>query len=249
MLQTGKVVWKCLIGGASKWKPGQVLSRKIGGERGDGADGLLLEARWIGKLEDCFLIELSWSPTEMSFAEMLHRAGLIPLPPYIRRAAEGSDQIRYQTVYAAHDGSVAAPTAGLHFTETIFEKLRSKNIRTDFVTLHVGAGTFMPVKSELLGEHTMHAEFIVVRKSIIERLLENLDGNIIPVGTTSLRTIESLYWLGVKTSRNPELAPEELVVQQWDAYANETDVSGSGEGGCTQIYPTPQPPCSPCSTG
>src|SRR5450432_1278503 len=122
MLQTGKTRWKCLIGGASKWKPGQVLSRRIdpdqtadGNPEGSGSSrSLFLEARWIGKLEDCFLIELSWSPPGLSFAELLHHAGLIPLPPYIRRAAEITDQERYQTVYALHDGSVAAPTAGLH---------------------------------------------------------------------------------------------------------------------------------------
>lgn len=211
MLQTGKIFWKCLIGGASKWKPGQVLSREI--------NSLLLEARWVGKLEDCFLIEFSWSPPELSFAELLHRAGLIPLPPYIRRAVEGADQRSYQTVYALHDGSVAAPTAGLHFTETIFKSLEAKNIRKEFLTLHVGAGTFMPVKSELLADHTMHAEFIVLRKTSIMNLLAALGGNIIPVGTTSLRTIESLYWLGVKTILHPGIAPEDLVVPQWDAYA------------------------------
>jgi S-adenosylmethionine:tRNA ribosyltransferase-isomerase len=266
MLQTGKIRWKCLIGGASKWKPGQVLSRKIGSSRqagetpeveyrsgGDSNEGenkssvwegdmsksrtanrndesLLLEARWIGKLDDCFLIELSWSSPELSFAELLHQAGLIPLPPYIRRAAEATDQERYQTVYALYDGSVAAPTAGLHFTEAIFKNLEAKNIRKEFVTLHVGAGTFMPVKSEVLAEHTMHAEFIVVRKATIASLLGALDGLIVPVGTTSLRTIESLYWLGIKTMRNPDILPEALVVHQWDAYIPDRSDGGGDDG-------------------
>lgn len=222
MLQTAKIRWKCLIGGASKWKRGQVLSRRI-----DNAGvGVLLEARWIGKLDDCFLIELSWSPPELSFAELLHQAGLIPLPPYIRRAAETTDQERYQTVYALHEGSVAAPTAGLHFTETIFKSLEEKKIRKEFVTLHVGAGTFMPVKSELLAKHTMHAEFIVVQKKTIANLLGALGRLIVPVGTTSLRTIESLYWLGIKTIQNPAILPEDLVVYQWDAYIFDKPAGG-----------------------
>ena len=214
--QTGKVRWKCLIGGASKWKPGQVLTRRI--------EGLILEARWIGKLDGAFLIELSWSPPGLSFARLLHLAGLIPLPPYIHRDAEASDRERYQTVYARHDGSVAAPTAGLHFTESIFETLDAKHIDRLFVTLHVGAGTFMPVKSHTLEQHTMHAEFIEVDRSSIEKLLVSVSKNssgqpIIPVGTTSLRTIESLYWLGVKTIRDPAILPEDLAVYQWDAYS------------------------------
>jgi S-adenosylmethionine:tRNA ribosyltransferase-isomerase len=251
MSQTGKIRWKCLIGGASKWKPGQVLSRRIDrglpmgknaeapeeidmvsglvGDLNNGAGSdtpLFLEARWIGKMDDCFLIEFSWTPPELNFAELLHQAGLIPLPPYIRRAAEITDQERYQTVYALHDGSVAAPTAGLHFTEAIFKSLKEKNIRMDFVTLHVGAGTFMPVKSEILAEHAMHAEFIVVRKTTIRNLLGALEGCIVPVGTTSLRTIESLYWLGVKAILNPAILPEELVVGQWDAYTIRDDDRG-----------------------
>jgi len=225
MLQTGKVRWKCLIGGASKWKPGQVLSREIGG---DGSP-LLLEARWIDKLEDGFLIELSWSPKALSFAEVLHRAGLIPLPPYIRRSADASDQERYQTVYARHDGSVAAPTAGLHFSEAIFRALEAKNIQKEMVTLHVGAGTFMPVKSDTLGHHMMHSEFIVVDPSTIRKLLTRLDAPIIPVGTTSLRTIESLYWLGVKTLRFPAILPEDLVVHQWDAYEERSTEGQDGK--------------------
>jgi S-adenosylmethionine:tRNA ribosyltransferase-isomerase len=214
--QTGKVRWKCLIGGASKWKPGQVLIRRI--------EGLILEARWIGKLDGAFLIELSWSPPGLSFAGLLHLAGLIPLPPYIHRDAEASDGERYQTVYARHDGSVAAPTAGLHFTDSIFETLDAIPIDRAFVTLHIGAGTFMPVKSHTLEQHTMHAEFIEVDRSSIEKLLVSVGKKssgqpIIPVGTTSLRTIESLYWLGVKTIRDPAILPEDLAVHQWDAYA------------------------------
>ncbi|MEI9911866.1 MAG: S-adenosylmethionine:tRNA ribosyltransferase-isomerase [Bacteroidota bacterium] len=199
MLQQEKVLWKCLVGGAFKWKRGQVLEKKITANKKE----ILLHASYIEKRTDHFIIELSWSPVTISFAELLHLAGAIPLPPYIKREAEHSDAERYQTIYAQHDGSVAAPTAGLHFTDTVFEKLKKKNIQTDFVTLHVGAGTFKPVKSGIMEEHEMHAEFIDVPVTTIENILSHLDNNIIAVGTTSLRTIESLYWLGVK-ARKPE---------------------------------------------
>jgi S-adenosylmethionine:tRNA ribosyltransferase-isomerase len=226
MSQTGSVRWKCLIGGASKWKPGQVLTKKMGGHAGDGGDAdgggdeVRLEARYIDKLSDSFLIELSWTPAALSFAELLHHAGLVPLPPYIQRPPEALDGERYQTVYARYDGSVAAPTAGLHFTDAIFDSLDAKNIRRTFVTLHVGAGTFLPVKAATLEHHIMHTEFIAVTREAIGELLEALrEGRpIIPVGTTSARTIESLYWLGAKLIADPAVADADLVVKQWDAY-------------------------------
>jgi S-adenosylmethionine:tRNA ribosyltransferase-isomerase len=161
---------------------------------------------------------LSWDRKDLSFAEILHLAGLIPLPPYLNRSPEETDKERYQTIYAKHDGSVAAPTAGLHFTGPLFEKLEKKNIHHDFVTLHVGAGTFKPVKSETMQQHEMHAEFIDVKTSFIEKLSRSLDQPIIPVGTTSLRTLESLYWLGVKTKLNPAIDPAELFITQWEPY-------------------------------
>jgi S-adenosylmethionine:tRNA ribosyltransferase-isomerase len=232
MSQTGRVRWKCLIGGASKWKPGQVLSKTIadagGGGRGatvsgastGGGEGITLEARYVEKLADAFLVELSWEPAELSFAELLHRAGLIPLPPYIHRLPDASDSERYQTVYARHDGSVAAPTAGLHFTGAIFESLEARHIRRTFVTLHVGAGTFLPVKAPTMEQHTMHTEFISVGTDTIRDLIAALrEGRpTIPVGTTSARTVESLYWLGIKALREPAVGPGDLVVRQWDAY-------------------------------
>ena len=205
LAQTGKVRWKCLIGGASKWKRGQVLSKTIG--------DLRLEARWVERSEDCFLIELSWEPAALSFAELLHRAGLIPLPPYIHRETEAEDSERYQTIYARHEGSVAAPTAGLHFTEAVFRSLEARRVGQDFVTLHVGAGTFLPVKAETLGGHIMHTEFIDVSRTFILRLRDVLAAGrpVLAVGTTSARTLESLYWLGA--------SGDELIVQQWDAYS------------------------------
>ncbi len=231
MLQKGKVLWQCLVGGVSKWKAGQVLEKRIKLKeiaslhlwRGSQEKEIILHARYIEKRIDSFIIELSWSPMELSFAEVLHHAGAIPLPPYIKRAVEESDAERYQTLYAHFDGSVAAPTAGLHFTDTIFQKLKDKNILTDFVTLHVGAGTFKPVKSDTMQEHEMHAEWVDVSRTTIENIINNLDNNIIAVGTTSLRTIESLYWLGVKQSlvlsRKSGGEPDRsLSLLQWEAY-------------------------------
>jgi S-adenosylmethionine:tRNA ribosyltransferase-isomerase len=217
MNQHGKVLWLCLVGGASKWKHGQILEKKIGPSK-----EIILHARYVEKKIDCFVIEFSWNDDSLNFAEILHHAGVIPLPPYIKRAAERSDEERYQTIYAHHEGSVAAPTAGLHFTEHVFKTLRSKNIKTDFVTLHVSAGTFKPVKSETIGGHEMHAEFINVSRETIENIFQNLSENIIPVGTTSLRTIESLYWLGVKLSKgNEQLTMAQgktIELDQWECY-------------------------------
>jgi S-adenosylmethionine:tRNA ribosyltransferase-isomerase len=236
MMQQGKVRWKCLIGGASKWKAGQVLSKTIGAPAAVGNPAttsdpatigipITLEARYIAKEKDSFLIELSWEPAHLSFAELLHQAGLIPLPPYIHRAAEQSDSERYQTVYARHDGSVAAPTAGLHFTEAIFNSLAARHIDHSFVTLHVGAGTFLPVKAPTMEQHIMHVEYIEMTRNTIDEVLNALKDKrpVIPVGTTSARTIESLYWLGVKTVRQPNILPEELIVQQWDAYEDRSE--------------------------
>jgi len=214
MLQQKKVCWKCLIGGASKWKHGQVLEKKIM----HSGNEVFLYASFIKKQDDYFVIELLWKPEQLHFAELLHVAGLIPLPPYIKRETETTDAERYQTIYAKHDGSVAAPTAGLHFSDHIFAELTDKHIQKDYVTLHVGAGTFKPVKSETLGQHNMHAEFIEADIKTIELIIQNLDNNIIPVGTTSLRTIESLYWLGAKTILQQNISTENLVIHQWDAY-------------------------------
>ena len=221
MLQKGKVFWHCLVGGASKWKPGQVLEKKIKSGNSD----IVLEARYTEKRGGSFIIELSWSDPELSFAELLHLAGAIPLPPYIKRAAEESDKDRYQTVYAKQDGSVAAPTAGLHFTDAIFKDLEQKKIQTAFVTLHVGAGTFKPVKADQMADHEMHAEWLDVDRTFIDTLQKQLDKNIIAVGTTSLRTLESLYWIGMKLmkadqkhSGTASIEPDLHTISQWEPY-------------------------------
>lgn len=213
---TGSVIWKCLVGNASSWNKELVLAKKIGGHT--------FEAQMVSKENDHFLIKLSWTPEEISFAEILHEAGLIPLPPYIKRKAEVSDSERYQTVYADHAGSVAAPTAGLHFTPDILKELEKKNISKDFVTLHVGAGTFKPVKSETMNEHEMHAEFIEVKKSLIENIYNNSGHPVIAVGTTSLRTLESIYWIGARIFSDKNILPEELAIQQWEPYINEVKI-------------------------
>jgi S-adenosylmethionine:tRNA ribosyltransferase-isomerase len=222
MLQKGSVQWKCLVGGAKKWKEGSV-QLSVAAPSGSGAAGsgvgLRIEAIKVATLPDCFLIEFRWEPAELSFAEVLHLAGDIPLPPYLNRATEEADKERYQTIYAKHDGSVAAPTAGLHFTESVFSKLSEKNILKAYVTLHVGAGTFKPVKAEQMKDHEMHAEFIDVTLETIEQLLAHVDKGIIAVGTTSLRTLESLYWIGLKTIRNPHIGADNLHVTQWEPYA------------------------------
>jgi S-adenosylmethionine:tRNA ribosyltransferase-isomerase len=214
MHQKERVQWKCLIGGASKWKKGQLLEKKLNHPNQD----LVLHANYISKCEGAFIIEFSWSPAEMIFAEVLHVAGSVPLPPYIKRKATELDSERYQTIYASCEGSVAAPTAGLHFTENIFEKLASKNIKNEFITLHVGAGTFQPVTHEFLDQHEMHEEWIELSASSILSIVKHFPDPIIPVGTTSIRSIESLYWLGVKTIIQPGISRESLNLGQWEAY-------------------------------
>ena len=220
MLQKGKVYWKCLVGGAKKWKE-ESLSKTIQTD----AKEIHLLAKKIEKTNDYFLIELSWNDDSISFAELLHYAGILPLPPYLNRASEEKDKETYQTIYAKHNGSVAAPTAGLHFTDTLFKKLQQKKIEHQFVTLHVGAGTFKPVKSETMHEHEMHAEFIDVSIELIENLLLNINNTIVAVGTTSLRTIESLYWMGVKIVASRKSGAEsvtDISVHQWDPYNADT---------------------------
>jgi len=212
MQQKRQSKWWCLVGGAKKWKEDVVLEGKLGNQT--------IYAKRIGRGTDSFLIEFNWSPDHLSFAEILDELGKTPLPPYMKRQAEQADKDRYQTVYAEHDGSVAAPTAGLHFTQDLLNSLSEKKIEKHFVTLHVGAGTFKPVSSEKIGEHEMHHELIQVPTKQI-RLFRELEEPIIPVGTTSMRTLESLYWLGVKVWSNPNLALQDLRVHQWDPYTSE----------------------------
>ena len=217
------VQWKCLIGNAKKWKE-EPLTKQLA----IGVKGINFSASKKAKYADVFVIEFTWSDDRMNFAEMLHAAGVIPLPPYLHREAKKEDCESYQTVYAKQPGSVAAPTAGLHFTERLMGELRQQNMQLDFVTLHVGAGTFMPVKSAALGEHSMHREYFEVSGKLIERLSKSLTETIVAIGTTSLRTIESLYWMGSKLVDQlrersaTDITTADISVEQWEPYELDT---------------------------
>ena len=213
MMSVGSVRWTCLVGGAGKWKQ-LFLEKQLSTAQGQ----VLLKAEKLKQEQGTFEIEFSWDNSEFTFAELLHYAGVLPLPPYLQRQSEAADYDRYQTVYARQEGSVAAPTAGLHFTPQLLHQLQEKGVRHQFVTLHVGAGTFQPVKSERMQDHAMHREWIEISKADIENLIQHSSDPVIPVGTTSLRTIESLYWMGVKAMLNPAATLQQLEVQQWEAY-------------------------------
>jgi S-adenosylmethionine:tRNA ribosyltransferase-isomerase len=210
MAEKGSSIWKCFIGGVSKWKT-EYLEKSvfINGKE------IVFKAKIMSNLSEGFIVKFEWNDNSISFAEVLDKTGDVPLPPYIKRNTELADSSRYQTVYAQHDGSVAAPTAGLHFTEQILAQLNQHQIQQAFVTLHVGAGTFKPVKAETMQAHEMHSEWIDVDIQTIQKIIDQ-KSLIIAVGTTSLRTLESLYWLGIKSLLNPDL--ENLIIHQWDAY-------------------------------
>lgn len=210
--QTERCSWTCLVGNLKKWKTGK-LSRTV--LIGDTL--VTLEAERKETKGDSHLIEFSWDHPDFIFADLLDAAGVLPIPPYLHRETEKSDLSTYQTVYSKIKGSVAAPTAGLHFTPEVLADIDARGIGREEVTLHVGAGTFKPVKSETIEGHEMHTEFISVSRRSIERIREN-PGRIIAVGTTSVRTLESLYYIGVKLAARPDATSEELVVSQWMPY-------------------------------
>jgi S-adenosylmethionine:tRNA ribosyltransferase-isomerase len=215
---TGSVIWKCFVGNAKRWKQ-HILERTIQINTGE---NIYLNAEIISKKEDYFIIQFTWNPASLSFSEILILFGDLPLPPYMKRNTEESDKIRYQTVYSKEEGSVAAPTAGLHFTEELMSKLLTEGVRQNFVTLHVGAGTFKPVKTNSLSDHIMHSEYINVTRECIEQLLNKDTFSIIPVGTTSMRTLESIYWLGCKMHYQPYPTGSLPELLQWDAYTLKT---------------------------
>ena len=212
--QRGHCTWNCFIGNNKKWKEGS-LTRQLDIH----GQSVTLTATRRKAVGNAWIVDFDWDGG-LSFAELIDQAGVIPLPPYLHREAVSSDNERYQTVYALHQGSVAAPTAGLHFSPEVFEALRQKGIATDFITLHVGAGTFKPVSTPTIGEHEMHVEKIEISRSNIECILNHLGHTVIPVGTTTVRTIESVYWFGVKLSRNSKL--DAMHVMQWDPYELES---------------------------
>lgn len=212
--QRERCAWTCLVGNSKRWKSDSLFlpftirdaQHTIQATRRDAVEG-----GWI--------VDFSWTGG-MSFAEVIEAAGVIPLPPYLKREAENEDAIRYQTVYAHHDGSVAAPTAGLHFTPAVLDALKSRNIGTEYITLHVGAGTFKPVSTATIGEHEMHVEKVQVTADNLRHIITHKGGPLVAVGTTSVRTLESVYWFGVQLQANPQL--EAMHVDQWFPYQQPT---------------------------
>lgn len=215
--QTERCSWICLVGNLKKWKDG-LLTKKVTIQ----GEEVILSAEKKESHGDSHRIEFTWNNPKYTFADLLDAAGVLPIPPYLHRETEKSDLVTYQTVYSKIKGSVAAPTAGLHFTPEVLADVDAHGIGREEVTLHVGAGTFKPVKSETIEGHEMHTEFISVRRSSIERIQKDL-GKIIAVGTTSVRTLESLYYIGVKLASHPDATSEELVVNQWMPYEAENN--------------------------
>lgn len=215
---TNPVEWKCIIGNLKKWKSGIITTTYIY----KGIKYNLIAER-LKPEGEAWRIRFSWNCTEMSFGEVIEATGHVPLPPYINREDEPDDIERYQTVYSSIKGSVAAPTAGLHFTNGVLEKIRELGIKSVELTLHVGAGTFQPIRSGHITDHEMHCEHFSVTNETLELLL-NHQGRIIPVGTTSVRTLESLYWLGIKILHNPDLHREQFDLGQWEPYEMDTNI-------------------------
>ena len=210
--QTRRCSWLCLVGNQKKWKEG-TLTRELRVKN----EEVRVSATRRGEHGTSQWIDLEWDNERVNFAEILDEMGELPIPPYLNRETQESDKTTYQTVYSKIKGSVAAPTAGLHFTERVLKDIDARGIEREEVTLHVGAGTFKPVKSDTIGEHPMHTEYIAVRRHTLERLLAH-NCEVIAVGTTSVRTLESLYYMGLKVVQNPDIREEELHVNQWEPY-------------------------------
>lgn len=205
MEATGSAIWQGMIGNRKRWKPDETLETVIPTPTGD----VVLTVAWHDSEQS--VVRLSWQPTNLTFAQLIQYAGEIPLPPYLKRDPIDADRDTYQTVYSEKEGAVAAPTAGLHFTEAVFDNLNRRGIGHDYLTLHVGAGTFQPIKTDDVRQHLMHTEQVVYSQQNVRNIVANL-GRIIPIGTTSMRALESLYWMGVKLLRdeaNPFLLDQE----------------------------------------
>lgn len=215
---TQSCTWLCLVGNSKRWKQGP-LTQEI---EVDGKT-VTLEANRGERRGNSFEIEFSWNGG-VTFASILEAIGEIPIPPYLNRGTESTDSADYQTVYSHIDGSVAAPTAGLHFTDEVLAECDKRGITRRELTLHVGAGTFQPVKSENIGEHEMHHEFISVQRSLLVDLI-NVEGPVVAVGTTSVRTLESLYYVGQVLETNPDADEEMLTVKQWMPYSTPCEIS------------------------
>ncbi len=209
---TTSCVWKCLIGNNKKWKTDK-LEKKIL----IASQQIILTAERKQKIDNAFEVEFSWNNNNVCFSQIIENFGDIPIPPYLNRDNQVIDNTRYQTIYGINQGSVAAPTAGLHFSENVFQNLKNKNIKTDKITLHVGAGTFQPIKTNFIYEHKMHTEHFVITKNNVENLINNLS-KIIVVGTTTVRTLESLYQIALQIYQNNEIDSNNFQVRQWEAY-------------------------------
>ena len=215
--QQSGVTWKCLVGNSKKWKSGVLTTFfECSGKK------CMLSAERLSSEDGYSLIKLSWTPALNLFSEVLTAYGRVPLPPYIKREAVDTDNERYQTVYAQQDGSVAAPTAGLHFTPDVLKNLRKRNIKPFFLTLHVGAGTFTPVSTPTVDQHNMHIESVSITRNVVEELFKDSPRMKIAVGTTTVRTLESLYWYGVKLMVDPHTTGE-MKIDQWDPYKSTFD--------------------------
>jgi len=232
--QQQNCTWKCLVGNARRWKTGSLqLESEIDGNQ------VSLFSNMKDRDNTSFIIHFEWTPAHLTFAQILEHFGKIPLPPYIAREASEKDNSRYQTVFARNDGSVAAPTAGLHFTPEVLSSLERKNIKTSSVTLHVGAGTFKPVSTETIGEHEMHHEQAIVPLHLLKEILRYKTENrkIVLVGTTTVRTLESVYWQGVKWLRETAKSPL-LHIEQWDPYSELPDMNISTETALQTVIET-----------
>lgn len=219
----GFAIWKCYVGNSKKWKNQELTIQH--------ADHLpALKASRVSSEGDTHLVRLSWDDSSLIFSEILELYGKVPLPPYLNREPIADDTLRYQTIYAINDGSVAAPTAGLHFTDDVFDSLKKKNCTLDYITLHVGAGTFKPVSKENALEHSMHEEKIIIHRDTLHRLIQNLQNTVVSVGTTSMRSLESIYWFGYQLlTGNTDLLEQKgwFSIDQWEPYNTKGNISSS----------------------
>ncbi|GAB2584552.1 S-adenosylmethionine:tRNA ribosyltransferase-isomerase [Spirosoma areae] len=205
MEATGSAVWQGMIGNRKRWKPNETLETTLAGT-------ITLIATWFDYEQSA--VHLSWQPADLTFAQLIQHAGEIPLPPYLKRDATAADRETYQTVYSKQEGAVAAPTAGLHFTPAMLDSLARRGVKQEYLTLHVGAGTFQPIKTDDVRQHHMHTEQVVYTQANLRNLLACVD-DVIAVGTTSMRALESLYWIGARLLHND---PDPFHLDQHYAY-------------------------------
>lgn len=214
-----RCTWFCLVGNLKKWKDSALSREVVAGGR-----SITLRAEYAGEEKTCHRVTFSWNDGGVTFADILDAVGELPIPPYLNRETQESDKSTYQTVYSKIKGSVAAPTAGLHFTAGVLSALDDAGIDREEITLHVGAGTFKPVKSEEIEGHEMHTEYVCVRRETLEKLIRH-GASAIAVGTTSVRTLESLYYMGLRLHRNPDLTEAQLHIDQWEPYVTEASLT------------------------